>query len=61
MKIRYFQDTATLYIEFRAYDIVETRDLDASTVLDLDQHDNVCVITFEHTDMQHVIVEGIAA
>jgi uncharacterized protein YuzE len=65
MKIQYFQDTDTLYIEFRAHDIVETCDLDPSTVLDLDEHGNVCAITFEQaslrTDMQHVIMEGIAA
>lgn len=65
MKIQYFQDTDTLYIEFKAQDIVETRDLDENTVLDLDQDGNVCAITLEQaslrTDMQHVIVEGLAA
>ena len=35
MKIRYFQDTDTLYIEFRAADIAETKDLDENTLLDL--------------------------
>ena len=28
MKITYFQDTDTLYIEFRAGSVAETRDLD---------------------------------
>jgi hypothetical protein len=37
MKIRYFEDTDTLYIEFRAAEIAETRDLDENTVLDLDK------------------------
>ncbi len=28
MKIRYFQETDTLYIEFRTTSVVETKDLD---------------------------------
>jgi uncharacterized protein YuzE len=28
MRIQYFEDTDTLYIEFRAEDVAETRDLD---------------------------------
>jgi len=35
MKIKYFQDTDTLYIEFRAVEVAETRDLDENTLLDL--------------------------
>lgn len=65
MKLRYFADTDTLYIEFREREIVETKDLDENTVLDLDAEGNVCAITFEHaserTDVHHVTVEGIAA
>ncbi|MGD9729390.1 MAG: DUF2283 domain-containing protein [Porticoccaceae bacterium] len=65
MKISYFDDTDTLYIEFRDTDITESRDLDENTVLDVDAKGNVCAITFEHasqrTDVSHLIVEGIAA
>lgn len=65
MKISYFDDTDTLYIEFRHTDITESRDLDENTVLDVDAKGNVCAITFEHasqrTDLSHLIVEGIAA
>jgi uncharacterized protein YuzE len=65
MKVRYFPDTDTLYIEFRERDIVETKDLDENTVLDLDADGNVCALTFEHaserTDVHHLTVEGIAA
>jgi uncharacterized protein YuzE len=28
MKIKYFEDTDTLYIEFRAVEVAETKDLD---------------------------------
>lgn len=65
MKISYFEDTDTLYIEFRDSEIVESKDLDENTVLDMDAQGNVCAITFEHasqrTDVRHLTVEGIAA
>ncbi len=48
MRIRYFKDTDTLLIEFKEAPVVETRDLDENTVLDLDSQGNVCAITVEH-------------
>ncbi len=48
MKIRYFADTDTLHIEFRAVPVSETRDLDENTVLDIDEQGNICSITVEH-------------
>ena len=48
MKIKYFQDTDTLYIEFRAVEVAETRDLDENTLLDIDREGQVCGITVEH-------------
>ena len=48
MKVRYFPDTDTLLIEFRAADVAETRDLDEDTVLDIDADGKVCSITVEH-------------
>ena len=65
MKVSYFEDTDTLYIEFRKNDIVESKDLDENTILDIDATGNICAITFEHasqrTDVNQLIVEGIAA
>jgi uncharacterized protein YuzE len=65
MKIQYFRDTNTLYIEFREQGIVETRELDPDTTIDLDTDGNVVAITFEHasrrTDVEQVTVEGLAA
>jgi uncharacterized protein YuzE len=65
MKVQYFPDTDTLYIEFRGDAIAEPRDLDENTVLDVDAQGQVCAITFEHaserTDVSHLTVEGIAA
>ena len=65
MKVKYFNDTDTLYIEFNTQNISETRDLDENTILDLDSNGNICAITFEHasdrTDVQQITLEGIAA
>ena len=41
MKVKYFADTDTLLIELRADPIVETRDLDENTLLDLDRAGNI--------------------
>lgn len=65
MKVKYFEDTDTLYIGFRDTHIAESKDLDENTILDLDADGNVCAITFEHasqrTDVHRLTVEGIAA
>ena len=49
MKIKYFQDTDTLYIELRAVEVAETRDLDEDTLLELDADGEICGITIEHS------------
>lgn len=65
MKIQYFQDTDTLYIEFKALEIAETRDLDENTVLDLDRDGNIAGITVEHAskraDIPKFSYEQVAA
>jgi len=65
MKIRYFEDTDTLLIEFNQTPIAETRDLDENTILDLDAEGNLCAITVEHastrTDVPRYSYERIAA
>lgn len=48
MKVKYFRDTDTLYIEFRAAQVAETRDLDENTLLDVDQDGKICGLTLEH-------------
>lgn len=48
MKVRYFSDTDTLYIEFREAVVAESRDLDENTVLDVDEEGNICAMTVEH-------------
>ena len=65
MKIKYFQDTDTLYIEFKSAAVVQTRDLDENTVLDLDAAGRICAITVEHAqeraDIPAFSFEQIAA
>jgi uncharacterized protein YuzE len=48
MKIRYYEETDTLYIEFRDDVVTETRDLDDNTVLDVGARGDICAITIEH-------------
>jgi uncharacterized protein YuzE len=65
MKIKYFHETDTLYIEFRPAEAAETRDLDENTLLDLDRSGNICAITVEHardrTDILHFSYEQVSA
>ena len=65
MKVRYFKDTDTLYVEFRAEGIVVTKDLDDQTLLDLDGEGRLCAITIEHAssrvDLSEILVDGVAA
>ena len=62
MKIRYFRDTDTLYIEFRTGVVIETKDLDENTQVDLDRAGNICVFTIEHAqeraDLPHTAGGG---
>ncbi len=40
MKITYFQDTDTLYLEFNNNPIVETQEINENTLVDLDKNGN---------------------
>ena len=48
MKVRYFEDTDTLYIELRDGAVAETRDLDENTLIDVDDRGRMVAITIEH-------------
>ena len=65
MKVKYFEDTDTLYIEFRADAIVESRDLDENTLLEVDADGRICAMTVEHAsqrmDAKHFSFEQVAA
>jgi uncharacterized protein YuzE len=65
MKVQYFQDTDTLYIEFRPAEVAETRDLDENTLLDIDRDGSIYGITIEHpgqrADIPRFSYEQVAA
>jgi uncharacterized protein YuzE len=65
VKIRYFHDTDTLYIELRPAKVAETRDLDENTQIDLDSRGNLCALTLEHAskraDLSGVDYQEVAA
>ena len=65
MKIKYFEDTDTLYIELKSSEIAETRDYDDNTTIDVDTLGNICGITIEHAkehaDIPAFSYEQIAA
>jgi uncharacterized protein YuzE len=65
MRVRYFTDTDTLLIEFREATVLETRDLDENTLIDVDADGNICSITIEHastrTDAPQFSYEQVAA
>jgi uncharacterized protein YuzE len=65
MKIKYFQDTDTLHIDFRSSAVAETRELDETTLLDIDSQGNLCGLTLEHAreraDIPHVVFEQVPA
>jgi uncharacterized protein YuzE len=65
VKIRYFRDTDTLYIEFRPGPVAETRDLDEDTQIDVDAGGRIRAITVEHAseraDLPALEYEQVAA
>ncbi len=65
MNVRYFDDTDTLYIEFRRGAVAEIRELNEDTLLELDSNGLLCALTIEHAstraDLANLRVEGIAA
>ncbi len=55
MKVTYFSETDTLYIELCPDGVGETRDLDENTLLDLDGQGRLCAITIEHASERMAI------
>jgi uncharacterized protein YuzE len=52
VKIKYFEDTDTLFIQLRDVQVSESRDLDEDTVLDFDEAGQICAITLEHASQR---------
>ncbi len=65
MRVRYFEDTDTLYIELKAGRVADSRDLDENTLIDVDEHGQMLAITIEHArdraDLAAFSYEQVAA
>ena len=65
MKVRYFEDTDTLYIELRDGAVTNTRDLDENTLIEVDAQGRMVAITIEHAkdraELANVVYERIEA
>ncbi len=57
MKIRYFTDTDTAFIEFSNELIEETKELSENLYIDLDKHGNIVSMTIEHAKINANIKE----
>lgn len=65
MKLRYFEDTDTLYIELRDAEVADTRDLDENTLIDVDAEGRLIGITIEHAqgraELAQLVFERVEA
>ena len=52
MKVTYFDDTDTLLVYFNDHTIVETKDLNGNTIIELDKNGNIVSMTIEHAKEQ---------
>jgi len=48
MRVKYFTDTDTAYIEFSDNEIEETRELSPNIYVELDKIGNIVAMTIEH-------------
>lgn len=64
MKVRYFEDTDTLYIELREGVAADTRDIDENTLVDIDKRGDMLAITVEHAtqraELNRFVYERVA-
>ena len=48
MKLKYFSDTDTAYVEFTDKEVYETNEISENIYVDLDQNGNLVSMTIEH-------------
>jgi uncharacterized protein YuzE len=64
MEIKYFSDTDTLLINFSNKEIVETRDITESILIELDKDGDLVSMTIEHakqlTDVESFSYQKVA-
>jgi uncharacterized protein YuzE len=52
MRVTHFDDTDTLLVYFNDHKIVETKDLNENTIIELDENGNIVSMTIEHAKQQ---------
>jgi uncharacterized protein YuzE len=57
MKVKYFQDTDTLLVDFSDRKIAETRDLNENVLVELAEDGHVVSMTIEHAKQQTDVAE----
>jgi len=57
MKVKYFSDTDTAYIEFSTHPVAETRDINDNILIELDKDGQLVGMTIEHADTQAILSE----
>lgn len=57
MKIKYFEDTDTAFLEFSERPVFETKEINENIYLDLDEQGNLIGMTIEHAMSQANINE----
>ena len=57
MKINYFEDTDTAFIEFTSQRVAETRELCENIHIDLDEQGNLVAMKIEHAKTSANILE----
>ncbi len=48
MKVKYFSDTDTAYVEFTDKEVHETREISENIYIDIDRQGNIVSMTIEH-------------
>jgi uncharacterized protein YuzE len=48
MKIKYFSETDTAYIEFTGKGVHETKEISENIYIDIDENGNIVAMTIEH-------------
>ncbi|MDR4484953.1 MAG: DUF2283 domain-containing protein [Nitrospirales bacterium] len=57
MKVKYFSDTDTAYIEFSNEDVAETKDINGNILIDLDENSQLVEMTIELADVEGSLSE----
>lgn len=57
MRIKYFSDTGTLYVQFTDEEVVETKNFDEDIIVDLDKTGRLVGMTVEHASKSATLSE----